>query len=268
MAFMYGTHIIHTVKPGDTLFSIADRYESEVEMIERANALYPPFTDPYLIFPGQRLVVPKLYGQNETMYVVQPGDTITQIAQEFSSYPQLIAGISSGIQNPNYIFPNQQVRIPVHIYRIEEGDTLVSIAERTGVPLDAILQANQNRITVSPDPIYPGMLFIIPIPHSLNIVVLDPVPGSVIESGVRVQGYARAFEATVLHQIRDRNDVIVSEENFTTAQFAGPLYGAFSTSITFDREPTSSEGELWIYTRSARDGSIQDLVRLPVRFNR
>ncbi|MGM0901051.1 MAG: Gmad2 immunoglobulin-like domain-containing protein [Bacillota bacterium] len=58
----------------------------------------------------------------------------------------------------------------------------------------------------------------------------------------------------------------VSNERFTTADAGAPAYGNFSSTIPFDRNPTTTRGELWVYTRSANDGSIQDLIRTRVYF--
>lgn len=46
MAIVEGTHYIYTVRPGDTLYVIARRFGSTVQLIEQTNALYPPITDP------------------------------------------------------------------------------------------------------------------------------------------------------------------------------------------------------------------------------
>lgn len=85
-------------------------------------------------------------------------------------------------------------------------------------------------------------------------------------NGQRIEGQARAFEANVLHQLRDTNGVIVSNERFTTADEGTPEYGNFTSILPFDRTSTSNTGELWVYTRSAKDGSIQDLVKTKVYF--
>lgn len=45
--------IIYTVKPGDTLYSIAKRYGTSVRNLVTFNYLSPP----YIIYPGQQLVV-------------------------------------------------------------------------------------------------------------------------------------------------------------------------------------------------------------------
>ena len=45
--------IIYTVKPGDTLYRIAMRYGTFVNNLTKFNYLTPP----YIIYPGQQLVV-------------------------------------------------------------------------------------------------------------------------------------------------------------------------------------------------------------------
>ena len=50
-------YAIHTVRPGDTLWRIADRYDSTLLALETAN----PRLDPFDLRPGQQLVVPFLF---------------------------------------------------------------------------------------------------------------------------------------------------------------------------------------------------------------
>ncbi|PYZ94617.1 peptidoglycan-binding LysM [Salipaludibacillus keqinensis] len=267
MAIQRGTHIIHTVIPGETIYSLAIRYESDVDTIVRVNGIYPPFTDPFIIFPGQVLVIPRLtVDPTETFYVVQPGDSLGMIGQRFSSALSVIAGTNPTVQNPNFIFPQQQLRLPVFTYDVESGDSLFAISQKTGVPLENILLANSFRPSISPDLIYEGIKLLIPIPASENIVVYQPLPGSTIQDNAQLEGYARAFEANVLYRLVDANDTEVVAESFTTADFAGPNYGRFRDTLSFEREPTASTGELQVYTRSAQDGSIQDLVQLNIVF--
>ena len=267
MATQIGTHIIHTVKPGDTIYNLAIRYESDVDRIVRVNGIYPPFTDPFIIYPGQVLVIPRIaVDHTETLYVVQPGETINMLAQRFSSSAALIVGINPTVQNPDFIFPNQQLRIPAFTYEVEMSDSLYSISEKTGVSLNEIMLANSLRPSISVDLIYEGIKLIIPIPTSQNIIVFQPLPGTTVRDNSSIKGYARAFEANILYRLVDSDEVEVIEESFTTAEFAAPNYGRFNDTLSFQRAPTSSEGELQVYTRSAKDGSIQDLVQIKVNF--
>ncbi|MBM7094499.1 LysM peptidoglycan-binding domain-containing protein [Bacillus sp. H-16] len=267
MAILDGTHSIHTVQAGDTLYSLALRYESDVEDIIKANALYPPFTEQYTIFPGEKLIIPKRYpDRSVTLYTVSEGETLGAISKRFGTTPDLIAGMNDTIQNPDFIYPYQQVSIPAVIYVIEEGDSLFTISHSLGVSLQKVLTANQFRTGISPDLIYEGTFLIIPLPTSGNIVVFEPRPGAPFNDGGIISGLARAFEANVLYRLVDQNDKTVSGERFTTAALAGPAYGSFVASVPFDNLPTSDTGTLWVYTRSAEDGSVQDLVKLKVSF--
>ncbi|UOQ83699.1 Gmad2 immunoglobulin-like domain-containing protein [Gracilibacillus salinarum] len=79
-------------------------------------------------------------------------------------------------------------------------------------------------------------------------------------------GIARAFEGTILYQLVDQNGQLVKRETAIQTSAGAPAYGMFSTAITFDQQPTAQAGELWVYTRSPRDGSIQDLVQIRIGF--
>jgi LysM repeat protein len=267
MPFVSELHYLYTVQPGDTLYGMARRFQSDVELIRTANAIYPPFTDPDLIFPGQELLIPTfLYGFTHVNYVVQAGDTLWNIAQRFGTHPDIIAGLSPHVYDPATIFVNQILQIPAFVYAIQPGDTLGGVAAQTGVPLESIIRANERRPYFSPDLIYPGYRIIVPAGASRNIFVTRPLPGQEVRQGFELSGIARAFEANVNFQVRDANGVIVTDERFTTAEMAGPAYAPFRTTVPFDRRPTANTGELWVYTRSAADGSIQDLVRIRIRF--
>ncbi|WP_338448158.1 LysM peptidoglycan-binding domain-containing protein [Niallia oryzisoli] len=256
---------LYTVRPGDTLYSIAQKYRSSVQEILRINHLFPPVTDPGLIFPGNLLAVPDLTTTGKVSYIVNPGDSIHSIAYKFRTFVDLVAGINN-IENPNIIYSGQSLIIPAFIYEIQMGDSLFSISRRFGIPLQNIISANQGRPGFQPDVIWAGYQLILPQNTSRNIFVWNPLPGTKVTSGQSVEGQARAFEANVLHQLRDDNGVIVSNERFTTADIGAPAYGTFSSTVPFDRNPSSNTGELWVYTRSAKDGSIQDLVKTTVYY--
>lgn len=256
---------IYTVRSGDTVYSIAQRYRSSVQEILRINYLIPPVTDAGLIYPGYVLIVPDLSTAGRVSYIVNWGEVLNQVAFRFSTPLELLLGINS-IANPNVINPNQQISVPAFIYEVELGDTLASIANRLGLSLVNLIKANQGRPGFSVDLIWPGYQLILPLPTIGNIVVWNPLPGTRVVNGQRITGQARVFEATVLHQLLDMNGVIVSNERYTTADAGAPAYGNFSSTVPFDRTPTTTRGELWVYTRSANDGSIQDLIRTAVYF--
>jgi LysM repeat protein len=265
MPIVDGNSFVYTVKQGDTLHSIASSIGGTVPLLVESNAIYPPVTDRYLIFPGQVLVI-STPGNRQVNHIVSAGETLFEIAERYSTSVDLIQGINTQINNPNQIYQNQFVQVPAFIYLVEQGDTLNKIAQRFGIPLATLLEANRHRPGISPDVIFPEYQLIIPIPTSNNIVVFQPLPGSVIREGQTLQGFARAFEGTILYRIVDHNGQLVTPETPIQTTAGAPAYGSFSKAITFDQQPTTQMGELWVYTRSPRDGSVQDLVSLRVMF--
>ena len=53
----YSGYITYTVERGDTLTSIAERFDTTVEALLRAN----PRSDPDLIFVGEKLILPNIF---------------------------------------------------------------------------------------------------------------------------------------------------------------------------------------------------------------
>lgn len=107
--------VIVTVRPGDTLWLLAQRYGTTVSAITAAN---PQITDPNRLQVGQKICIPRAGAPpppvqpGERTYVVQPGDTLWNIARRFGvSLDQLIAA-NPQISDPNRLQPGQVIRIP------------------------------------------------------------------------------------------------------------------------------------------------------------
>src|SRR5690606_31499083 len=166
----------------------------------------------------------------------------------------LLAAVNQ-MQHPEILRVAQLIYIPAFVYEVEQGDTLYNISRRYGVTMNEIIRANQGRIGMSPDLIYPGFRIAIPLPSSTNIAVFQPLPGTVIAAGSELSGVARAFEANVLYQIKDAEERTVTSEKFFTASAGGPAFGTFNVALAFDQPPATETGTLLVYTRSARDGS-------------
>ncbi|CAG7630105.1 hypothetical protein PAESOLCIP111_03168 [Paenibacillus solanacearum] len=263
-----GTHLLYTVHPNDTLHSIAVRLGTNVPSLVQINALYPPVADPNRIFPGQALLarLPGMAEQSAVLYQVQPGDTLYRIADRFSVSADMLAGVNQ-LQQPDLLRVGQLLYIAAFAYEAEPGDSLYRISRRFGIPMSAWIRANRSRPALSSlDVLYPGFHLVAPLPSSTNIVVFEPLPGTRVSQGQRLSGSARAFEATIHYQIRDAMDSPVTGERTATAAQGAPAFGAFVVQISFDQAPSTPNGVLMVYTRSARDGSMQDLVDVPVIF--
>lgn len=268
MSIVDGVFYIYTVQPGDTLYSIASRFGSTTQLIEQTNALYPPITDPGLIYPGQLLLISETgIGQRSEMYyVIRPGDSLYTIGQRFSAIPEMLVGMNPLITNANVIYAGVPLVVPATVYEVESGDSLYRISRQLGVPMNELIQANQGRPGFSPELLYPGFRLIVPLPSSRNIVVFRPLPGSRIQPGQALEGLARAFEAQIQYRLVDDNGVDVITEKSLMTSAGAPMFGTFAAALQFDAQPTASGGELWVYARSARDGRIIDLTQVRVRF--
>ena len=187
------TDIIYQVVAGDTLFSIAQRFGTSVEAIREANGL----AISEVIFVGQALVIPGQPGEimptqppltvevsptpiqpesGQQTYIVQPGDTLTRIAQEFNTTAAALAQLN-GIVNVNRIVVGQELRVPrvddlatatpvvtatpdvPTMYTIQPGDNLYRLSLRFGVPLVDIIEANEIE---NANQIFVGQQIIIP----------------------------------------------------------------------------------------------------------
>ena len=96
-----------------------------------------------------------------------------------------------------------------------------------------------------------------------GITVRVPLANARITSPVTVSGDASVFEAAVQWRIVDAGGRVFAEGN-TTASAGAPARGAFSVSATFTPPTADTIGAIEVYDRSPKDGTIDELVRVPV----
>ena len=120
----------YTVKSGDTMFLIAQRFGVSLQDLIRAN---PHISDPNKIFPCDVLCVPGKPHQDcripkhcppgfQGRYTVKPGDTMFLIAQRFGVSLQALIKANPHITDPNKIFPCDVLCVPQKHKRAEEDD--------------------------------------------------------------------------------------------------------------------------------------------------
>ena len=179
--------VTYTVRSGDTMYEIAQRYNISLAALIAAN---PQISDPNLIFPGQTLCVPGgeiVSCPGGQIYKVVKGDSLFTIAQRFGVTLDALIRANPQIKNPDLIFPGQDVCIPTAptpvscpngtLYTVRSGDTLWDISNRNNISLSALVAANPQ----IPDPnlIFPGQTICIPgapIPMPAPMPMPSPVP--------------------------------------------------------------------------------------------
>ena len=98
---------IHRVRRGETLSTIADRYDTSVSRLSRINHL----SNPNLIIAGQRLKVPGGGNAGGGRYRVRSGDTLSGIAARFGTTVSRLAR-RNHLSNPNLLSIGQVLRVP------------------------------------------------------------------------------------------------------------------------------------------------------------
>ncbi len=163
----------YIVRPGDTLFSIARRFNTTVAELLRVN---PFITNPDLIFPGQIICVPAAPPPPGVCpagcgpYVVGVGETIFSIAGRLGVSVNSILICNPDLTNPDLIFPGQTICVPAGAvvrclpgsqpYTVVAGDTLFSIAARFGTTVAELLRLNP--FIKDPNLIFPGQVICVP----------------------------------------------------------------------------------------------------------
>jgi hypothetical protein len=91
-------------------------------------------------------------------------------------------------------------------------------------------------------------------PANAFLIATSPLPGDAVSTlSLRVEGWARCFEATLQYSLEDGHDVLAS--GFATASAGGPEWGWFEIDLKFE-QPTSPGLTLRLFEYSAEDGSV------------
>jgi len=96
------------------------------------------------------------------------------------------------------------------------------------------------------------------------IWITNPVENQIISIPLLVKGSARVFEGNVSVRVLDKNGATLAE-GFTTATRGAPDRGDFELRLTFD-PPPAGQGYVEVFEISAKDGSEQNKVTVPVRW--
>lgn len=96
-----------------------------------------------------------------------------------------------------------------------------------------------------------------------GILVKEPLANSRVRSPLTISGEARVFEAALIWQVTDTAGRVLAS-GFTTASAGAPATGTFTITATYADPPSDIIGFAEVYTRSPRDGEIDEIVRVPL----
>lgn len=146
---------IYIVQKGDSLWSIASKFNTTVNELKRLNNLT---SDTLTI--GQQLIISETTQtppEETTIYIVQKGDTLYSIASKFNLTVDKLKQLNN--LNTNILTVGQELIIteqgttstPTQTYTVQRGDTLYNIAEKYNTTVDELKRLNNlssNTLTV------------------------------------------------------------------------------------------------------------------------
>lgn len=158
----------YTIRPGDTLYLLAQRYNTTVEAIQRLN----PGINPNNLQIGQVICIPGAEPTNcpnGFYYTIRAGDTLYLLAQRYGVSVDAIIRANPGI-DPNNLRIGQTIYIPRPVtpippcpngfyYSVRQGDTLFLIAQRFNISLQALINANPG---INPNNLQIGQIICVP----------------------------------------------------------------------------------------------------------
>lgn len=152
--------IVYTVKKGDSLYSIAKKYNTTVNDIKTYNNLKSD-----LLSIGDRIIIPCNVPNDYSpggyvSYVVQKGDSLYSIANKFGTTIDkiiqdndlksnilqigmvLIVDDNKGVSSVKECYGNNQESTSSNKYKVQKGESLYSIAKKFNTSVDSIKRKN------------------------------------------------------------------------------------------------------------------------------
>ena len=209
---------MYTVKLGDSLYSIAQKYNTTVKAIQDLNYL----KDTKLSI-GQVIRIPEMYTPEDQMimpsyinYTVKSGDTVYSIAKANNIDPQILIKDNGIIDNKLKVGQNLRIRVmeseieecfgpdytpPINTnltttYTVKKGDSLYSIAKKFNTSVNNIQNLNNLKTTS------------LSIGQKLKIPQTSPNTETTytVKSGDNLYSIARKYNTTV-DSIKKKNNL-------------------------------------------------------------
>ena len=128
---------IYTVQSGDTLYKIANKYNTTVTELKNINNL-----STNILSIGQILQVPSQKSEESTtIYTVKSGDTLYKIANQHNTTVTELMSLNN--LKSNLLNIGQPLILPtINKYIVKSGDTLWSIANKNNTTVDNLKSKN------------------------------------------------------------------------------------------------------------------------------
>ena len=135
---------IYTIKKGDTLTSLADKFNTTVDNLMNINSYEP--IEP--LIENDKIIVPNNNSELFEVYKIKSGDTMYSIAEMTNSNLDDLLNLN-GLKEGEYIYPGEEILIPskgTKFLITRDGDTVSSVVEELGT--------NELQLRLQNDSIY------------------------------------------------------------------------------------------------------------------
>jgi len=96
-----------------------------------------------------------------------------------------------------------------------------------------------------------------------GILVKEPLANTHVRSPLTISGEASVFEAALIWQVTDTAGRVLAS-GIATASAGAPGKGTFSIIATYQDPASDIIGFAEVFTRSQKDGTIDEIVRVPL----
>lgn len=130
----------YVVQSGDSLYSIAKKFGTTADKIKQLNNL-----NNNILSVGQEIVIPSVALSEVTIYKVQSGDNLYDLAKKFGTSVSELKDLNN--LKSDSLSINQELKVPaVNIgettYTVKSGDSLYSVAKKFNTNVDSLKKKN------------------------------------------------------------------------------------------------------------------------------
>ncbi len=243
----------YTVKSGDTLWKLAEMYNTSAEKIIGLNNIKAP----YYLYIGQKLRLPvnnsssPVENKNYIYYTIKAGDILWNIANKYQTTVQNLVKLNN-IKDSFDLYVGRKLIVPLNdndkylptpetrpekdynsdynynnlyaYYRIKENDKLTDIARKYGVNVTGLMRYNSIS---NIDNIIEGELLIIPLKISSKYFYLKRTASKLnnyyrVSSGDTISQIARYYMIPE-EAIRSLNNLTSNEDIYTGQKLLMPV---------------------------------------------
>ena len=190
---------IYIVKSGDTLYSIAKKFNVKLDNLKEANNLTSN-----MLSLNQKLLIPKISNKEDyLLYAVKKGDNLYNIANSYNTTVSDIMSLNN--LSSNTLSIGQVLKVPLKeientnsteytSYTIKKGDSLYSISKTYGVSVEDIMKYNNLKTNL------------LNIGQTIKIPLSNNTKTYIVKRGDTLYSIAKANNTTV-EEIKTKNNL-------------------------------------------------------------